>query len=105
MLYEVITDPNTIQSIGVRTAEVRAGELKKTIRTVGRVTYDERRINTVNSKVNGWIEKLYVGTTGEEVRTGAPLIDIYSPDLVSAQQEYLIAHKHYQEVKNSYNFV
>jgi len=94
-------DPNTIQSIGVRTAEVRAGELKKTIRTVGRVTYDERRINTVNSKVNGWIEKLYVGTTGEEVRTGAPLIDIYSPDLVSAQQEYLIAHKHYQEVKNS----
>jgi len=94
-------DPNTIQSIGVRTAEVRAGELKKTIRAVGRVTYDERRIATVNSKVNGWIEKLYVNTTGEEVRKGAPLIDIYSPDLVSAQQEYLIAHKHYEEVKNS----
>lgn len=94
-------DPNTIQSIGVRTAEVRAGELKKTIRTVGRVTYDERRIATVNSKVNGWIERLYVNTTGEEVQKGAPLIDIYSPDLVSAQQEYLIAHKHYEEVKNS----
>jgi Cu(I)/Ag(I) efflux system membrane fusion protein len=94
-------DPNTIQSIGVRTTEVQIGELKKTIRTVGRVTYDERRIATVNSKVNGWIEKLYVNTTGEEVRKGAPLIDIYSPDLVSAQQEYLIAHKHYEEVKNS----
>ncbi|HZD54865.1 MAG TPA: efflux RND transporter periplasmic adaptor subunit, partial [Candidatus Aquicultoraceae bacterium] len=94
-------DPNTIQSIGVRTTEVRAGELKKTIRAVGRVTYDERRINTVNSKVNGWIERLYVNTTGEEVRKGAPLIDIYSPDLVSAQQEYLIAHKHYGDVKDS----
>jgi len=94
-------DPNTIQSIGVRTEMVRVGELKKTIRTVGRVTYDERRIATVNSKVNGWIEKLYVNTTGEEVRKGAHLIDIYSPDLVSAQQEYLIAHKHYEEVKNS----
>ena len=94
-------DPNTIQSIGVRTAVVRAGELKKTIRTVGRVAYDERRIATVNSKVSGWIEKLYVDTTGEEVRKGAPLIDIYSPDLVSAQQEYLIAHRHYEEVRNS----
>ncbi|GAB4364773.1 MAG: hypothetical protein Kow00128_06750 [Deltaproteobacteria bacterium] len=94
-------DPNTIQSIGVRTAEVAAGELAKTIRTVGRVTYDERRIATVNSKVNGWIERLYVNTTGEEVQKGAPLIDIYSPDLVSAQQEYLIARKHYEEVKNS----
>lgn len=94
-------DPNTIQSIGVRTAVVRAGELIKTIRTVGRVAYDERRISTVNSKVNGWIEKLHVNTTGEEVQKGAPLIDIYSPDLVSAQQEYLIAHKHYEEVRNS----
>jgi Cu(I)/Ag(I) efflux system membrane fusion protein len=94
-------DPNTIQSIGVRTTEVQAGELKKTIRTVGRVTYDERRIATVNTKVAGWIEKLYVNTTGEEVSKGAPLIDIYSPDLVSAQQEYLIAHRHYEEVKNS----
>ncbi|MGA7104064.1 MAG: efflux RND transporter periplasmic adaptor subunit [Candidatus Deferrimicrobiaceae bacterium] len=94
-------DPNTIQSIGVRTTTVRAGELNKTIRTVGRVTYDERRIATINSKVSGWIEKLYVNTTGEEVRKGAPLIDIYAPELVSAQQEYLIAHKHYEEVKNS----
>jgi Cu(I)/Ag(I) efflux system membrane fusion protein len=94
-------DPNTIQSIGVRTTTVQAGELKKTIRTVGRVTYDERRIATVNSKVSGWIEKLYVNTTGEEVKKGAPLIGIYSPDLVSAQQEYLIAHRHYEEVKNS----
>ncbi len=94
-------DPNTIQSIGVRTAPVTVGELKKTIRTVGRVAYDESRIATVNSKVSGYIEKLYVDTTGQEVRKGAPLIDIYSPDLVSAQQEYLIARRHFDQVKES----
>jgi Cu(I)/Ag(I) efflux system membrane fusion protein len=94
-------DPNTIQSIGVRTAPVTVGELKKTIRTVGRIAYDESRIATVNSKVSGWIEKLYVDTTGQEVRKGEPLIDIYSPDLVSSQQEYLIARRHFEQVKGS----
>ncbi len=94
-------DPNTIQSIGVRTAPVTVGDLKKTIRTVGLVTYDERRIGTVNAKIGGWIEKLYVEATGERVRKGAPLIEIYSPDLVSAQQEYLIARRHFEQVKNS----
>ena len=94
-------DPNTIQSIGVRTASVTVGELVKTIRTVGRVTYDEKRIRTVNAKIGGWIEKLYVNTTGEEVRKGAPLMELYSPDLVSAQQEYLIARRHFEGVKNS----
>lgn len=94
-------DPNTVQSIGVRSAPATMGELTKTIRTVGRVTYDERRIGTVNAKIGGWIEKLYVNTTGEEVRKGAPLIEIYSPDLVSAQQEYRIARRHFEQVKNS----
>jgi Cu(I)/Ag(I) efflux system membrane fusion protein len=94
-------DPNTIQSIGVRTAPVTVGELKKTIRTVGRIVYDESRIATINSKVSGWIEKLYVDTTGQEVRKGERLIDIYSPDLVSAQQEYLIARRHFEQVKDS----
>ncbi len=94
-------DPNTVQSIGVRTAPVSTGELGRTIRAVGRVAYDERRIGTVNAKIGGWIEKLYVNTTGEEVRKGAPLIEIYSPDLVSAQQEYLIARRHFEQVGNS----
>jgi len=94
-------DPNTVQSIGVRTAPVTVGELKKTIRTVGRVAYDESRITSVNSKVSGWIEKLYVDTTGQEVRKGERLIDIYAPDLVSAQQEYLIARRHFDQVKDS----
>jgi RND family efflux transporter MFP subunit len=94
-------DPNTVQSIGVRTAAVTTGELRKTIRTVGKVAYDESRITSVNSKVTGWIEKLHVDTTGQEVRKGEPLIDIYSPDLVSAQQEYLIARGHFEKVKGS----
>ena len=94
-------DPNTVQSIGVRTSPVTVGELRKTVRAVGRVTYDERRIGTVNAKIAGWIEKLYVNATGEEVRKGAPLIEIYSPDLVSAQQEYLIARRHLEQVRNS----
>jgi len=94
-------DPNTMQSIGVRTAPVAVGELVKTIRTVGRVTYDERGIRTVNAKIGGGIEKLHVSTTGEGVRKGAPLIELYSPDLVSAQQEYLIASRHIREVGNS----
>ncbi|MBE0603689.1 MAG: efflux RND transporter periplasmic adaptor subunit, partial [Deltaproteobacteria bacterium] len=97
----VRVDPNTVQSIGVRTVPVTVGELKKTIRTVGRVAYDESRIASVNSKVTVWIEKLYVDTTGQEVRKGQPLIDIYSPDLVSAQQEYLIARRHFEQVKDS----
>lgn len=94
-------DPNTVQSIGVRTTPARVGTLRKTIRTVGRVTFDERRITTVNAKISGWIERLYVNTTGEEVRKGQPLIDIYSPELVSAQQEYLIALRHFEQVKSS----
>jgi len=68
---------------------------------VGRIAYDESRITSVNSKVSGWIENLHVDTTGQEVRKGEPLIDIYSPDLVSAQQEYLIARGHIGKVKDS----
>ncbi len=94
-------DPNTIQSMGVRTAPVRSGELRKTIRTVGKVAYDESRVSIVNTKISGWIEKLHVNTTGQEVRKGEPLIEIYSPDLVSAQQEYLVARRHFEQVRNS----
>ncbi len=94
-------DPNVIQSIGVRTAPVRIDELRKTIRTVGMVEYDESRVSSVNTKIGGWIEKLRVDKTGQEVRKGEPLIEIYSPDLVSAQQEYLVARRHFEQVKNS----
>ena len=87
----ITIDPATQQNMGVRTAVVTRRNLSRTIRTVGIVGYDEPRQYSVNTKTDGWIEKLYVNQTGESVRKGQPLLDIYSPDLVAAQQEFLLA--------------
>lgn len=81
------------QLIGVRTAPVEQSALIKTIRAVGTVRYDETRLADVNIKVEGWIRDLYVNYTGEFVSTGEPLFTLYSPDLLVAQQEYLLALK------------
>ena len=75
--------------IGVKTTAVVEKKLNKTIRTVGRVEYDERKIATVNTKIEGWIENLRVDYTGKYVKKGETLAEIYSPELVAAQQEYL----------------
>lgn len=77
------------QLIGVRTAEVTPRQLSKVIRTVGRVEYDERKLVTVNTKFEAWIEKLYVDYTGKQVKKGDPLADVYSPELYATQQEFL----------------
>lgn len=87
----VHVDSRMAQRSGVRIEEVRVRALTKVIRTVGHVTYDERRLHDVNSKVQGWIEKLYVDYTGKPVRRGDPLMAIYSPALFSTQQDYLLA--------------
>ncbi len=79
------------QLIGVKIGTVEMKPLEKVIRTVGRVDYDEKRIVTVSPKIGGWIEDLYVDFTGRYVRQGEPLLTIYSPELVSTQEEYLIA--------------
>jgi len=84
-------DPVTMQNMGVRLARVERKRLVKNIRTYGTITYDERKIYTVNTKFNGWIEKLYVDFVGDKVKKGQPLFDIYSPELVTAQEEYLLA--------------
>lgn len=88
---QIVIDPVTIQNMGVRFAPVERRSLSRTIRTVGLVAYDEPRQYSVNSKVEGWVEKLHVNATGQPVRKGQPLMEIYSPDLVAAQQEYLLA--------------
>ena len=75
--------------IGVKTTAVAEKALDRTIRTVGRVEYDERRIATVNTKIEGWIENLRVNYTGRYVKKGEVLAEIYSPELVAGQQEYL----------------
>lgn len=84
-------DPVTRQNMGVRLGRVEKRKLSKTIRTFGTITYDETGLHSVNTKFNGWIEALYVDFLGESVEKGQPLFDIYSPDLLTAQQEYLIA--------------
>ncbi len=94
-------DPVTIQNMGVRLGRVKKKTLTKTIRTFGNITYDETRIYTVNTKFNGWIEKLYVNFVGEKVKKGQPLFDIYSPELVSAQEEYLLAIQQHTSLSGS----
>lgn len=83
--------PERQQLIGVKIGKVEMRPLEKIIRTVGRVDYDERKVVTVSPKIGGWIEDLYVDFTGRFVRQGEPLLTIYSPELVSTQEEYLIA--------------
>ncbi|MBS4098932.1 MAG: efflux RND transporter periplasmic adaptor subunit [Sulfuricella sp.] len=80
-----------IQKLGVRTEAAEMRDLARTIRAVGRVEANERLIYSVAPKFEGWIERLLVNTTGEPVRRGQPLMEVYSPELVSAQKEYAIA--------------
>jgi len=79
------------QQIGVRTAPVGYVTLSTAIRAAGKVEADESRVSHVHTKIEGWIEGLRVNTTGQLVRKGQPLLSIYSPDLVAAQEEYLQA--------------
>ena len=81
--------PEKQQLIGVKTVEVSLKPMEKVIRTVGRIEYDERRLATVNTKVEGWIERLYVDYTGKYVKKGGPLAEIYSPELFATQQEFI----------------
>jgi len=83
--------PERQQLIGVKIGKVEMKPLERIIRTVGRVDYDERKVVTVSPKIGGWIEDLYVDFTGKYVRQGEPLLTIYSPELVSTQEEYLLA--------------
>ena len=77
--------------IGVTYAKVTAGAIERDIRSVGRITYDETRVATIAPKIDGYVEKLFVNITGQPVRVGDPLLAIYSPMLVTAQEELLLA--------------
>ena len=86
---QIEISPEKQQLIGVKTTKVSVKPLQKVIRTVGRLEYDEKKLATINIKTEGWIEKLYVDSTGRYVRKGEPLAEIYSPDLLATQQEFL----------------
>ena len=93
--------PERQQLIGVRIGTVEKRPLKKVIRTNGRVEFDEKRLATISPKIGGWIEELYVDFTGAPVKKGAPLLTLYSPELVSTQEEYLSALRARQELAAS----
>ena len=87
----IAIDPVTTQNMDIRTATVTRGPLRRLIRTVGVIDFDETTLSDVTTKFKGWVEKLYVNATGQLVMRGDPLFEIYSPELYSAQREYLVA--------------
>lgn len=89
-----------VQKLGVKTETAALRELIHMIRAVGTIQADERRLHTVTPRFEGWIQKLLVNTTGQSVLRGDALMEIYSPDLVTAQEEYLIAWKGLHSVKD-----
>ena len=88
------------QFINIRTRAVTNGDAVVTIRTVGIVTCDDTRLVNVNARIMGWAQKLYVDKPGQFVKQGDPLMDIYSPELYSAQYEYLLAYRHCERLKH-----
>lgn len=84
-------DARTAQNMGVRTTEVRRDTLWKYIETVGYVDYDEERVTHVHPRASGWVEALNVSAIGDRVKAGDVLLELYSPEMVQAQEELLIA--------------
>ena len=82
-----------IQKLGIRTEQVGMRELTRIVRAVATVQADERRLYTVAPRFEGWIERLHVNATGQAVKKGDPLMDVYSPELITAQHEYLTAKR------------
>jgi Cu(I)/Ag(I) efflux system membrane fusion protein len=89
----VSISPTVVNNLGVRTAAVKQAVLQVPIKTVGYVQYNENNLLHVHPRVEGWIEKLYIKAAGEQVNIGEPLYALYSPELVNAQEEYLLAQK------------
>lgn len=96
---QIRISPEKIQKLGVKTATVAKRTLTRSIRALGSIQVDERRIHAVTPKFEGWIQRLYVNATGQAVKHGQPLLEIYSPELMTAQQEYLIARQGQQALE------
>ena len=86
-------NPTVVNNLGVRTKPAKLGTLNRDIDTVGYIGFDEEKIYHVHTRVEGWVERLLVKTEGEKVKRGQKLFEIYSPDLVNAQEEFLTALK------------
>lgn len=88
---EVVISPEVVNNLGVRTVTVLNTNLQPQIKTVGYVQYDQDKLVHIHPRVEGWVEKLYIKTSGDPVQKNQPLYDLYSPELVNAQEEYLLA--------------
>ena len=97
----ILVPPEKQQLIGMRSVAAQMQPLVKEIRTVGKVSYDETRLTHIHTKVAGYIEQVFADFVGKPVRAGEPLFTIYSPDLVATQQEYLLALKSRNLLKQS----
>lgn len=86
-------------SLGIATVEAELAPMQKTIRTTGNVTYDETGLRTIAPKYAGFVERLYVDFTGQSVRRGQALLEVYSPELVAAQEELLAALRLEQQLR------
>ena len=81
----IFISPERRQTLGVRSVPAEYETMKREVRTVGKIAYDETRITHIHTKLSGWIERVYVNFVGEAVKRGQPLFTIYSPELVSTQ--------------------
>jgi Cu(I)/Ag(I) efflux system membrane fusion protein len=89
----VSIDPRIVQNLGVRTASVQSGSFAQRVDAVGSVQVNERQIEVVQSRASGWIERLHVRAAGDPVKRGQLLAEVYAPDLLAAQEEFLLASK------------
>ena len=94
-------DPVFVQNMGVQSLEIERVDIPFTIRTVGTLTYDDNQLSWVNTKYDGWIEKVYVNYIGEPVQKGQKLFEIYSPQLVTTQKEYLQALQYARRMEDT----
>ena len=90
-LAPVTLTPQRMQSIGVKTGVVEFRPVRDEIRTVGNIEADETRLSDVQIRFAGWVQKVYADATYKQVRQGQPLLTIYSPELVTAEQDYMVA--------------
>jgi len=94
-------DSMVVQNLGVRTAKAKKTTISRTVRAVGRVDFDEEKMTRLHPKVEGWIEEIWIDKTGQQVNKDDILLSIYSPKLVSTQQEYLLALNNLAALKQS----
>ena len=98
---EVVISVGKVQKLGVRSEPAALRTLDKVVATVGRIEVDERRVFAVAPKFEGWVDRLFVDATGQPVSKGQPLFEVYSPELVSAQREYLIASQAVEALRSA----